>query len=354
MKSKKKMKPCYTIAVTGLNAIDSPGPGVPVIRSLKEASSFDVRIIGLSYEALEPGIYMRNLVDKVYQVPYPSAGTDMMFERFRYIQSIEKIDFLFPNFDAELFNFIKLEQKLRDELGVRMVVPSLQQFESRNKVNLFEYGKNHGVKVPAATLVHSAREVSAKLVDMNFPIVVKGKFYDAKIAYTNEQAIQHFDKISAQWGLPVLLQEFIPGTELNVCGVGDGAGKLVGAVPMRKLYITDKGKAWAGVTISDKKLIELTRKLVKETQWNGPFELEVMKTVDDKYYLIEINPRFPAWCYLTTGAGQNQVESVVNIGMGNDVTYFRKYETGKLFIRYAYDMIVNMNEFEQISINGEL
>ena len=48
-------KPKYTIAVTGLNATDNPGPGLAVIRALKDAASFDVNIIGLSYEALEPG-----------------------------------------------------------------------------------------------------------------------------------------------------------------------------------------------------------------------------------------------------------------------------------------------------------
>lgn len=63
-------KPTYTIAVTGLNATDNPGPGLAVIRALKAAKSFDVNIIGLSYETLEPGIYMRDLVDKVYQMPY--------------------------------------------------------------------------------------------------------------------------------------------------------------------------------------------------------------------------------------------------------------------------------------------
>ena len=47
-----------TIAVTGLNNIDSPGPGIPVIRGLKEAASFEARIVGLAYENLEPGIYM--------------------------------------------------------------------------------------------------------------------------------------------------------------------------------------------------------------------------------------------------------------------------------------------------------
>ena len=55
-----------TIGVTGLNATDNPGPGLPVIRALKESSSFDVRIIGLAYESLEPGIYLHEFVDKTY------------------------------------------------------------------------------------------------------------------------------------------------------------------------------------------------------------------------------------------------------------------------------------------------
>lgn len=349
-----KKKPRYVIAVTGLNAIDSPGPGVPVIRALRDAKSFDVRIIGLSYESLEPGIYLRDLVDKVYQVPYPAAGTSVMFERFAYINEIEDIDFLFPNFDAELFNFIKLEPRLKSELGIQMLIPTMEQFEARNKVHLYEYGKKHDIKVPFARMVNTAHEIALQANDLEFPIVVKGKFYDAKIAYTTDQAMEHFNKISAQWGLPVLIQEFIRGTEVNVCGVSDGEGKLMGAVPMRKLYITDKGKAWAGVSISDQKLIEMTRKLVQETKWRGPFELEVMKTVEDEYYLIEINPRFPAWCYLPVGAGQNQVESAVNFAMGRPATYYTDYEVGKLFIRYAFDQIVDMKDFEQISTFGEL
>lgn len=203
-------------------------------------------------------------------------------------------------------------------------------------------------------MIYAAHEIPPLVSEFGFPLVIKGKFYDAKIAYTADQAMQHFNKISAEWGLPVLIQEFIHGTEVNVCGVSDGEGKLMGGVPMRKLYITDKGKAWAGVTISDNKLIEMTKKLVKATNWRGPFELEVMKTNNDEYYLIEINPRFPAWCYLPVRAGQNQVESAVNLALANKPNYYSKYEIGKLFIRYSYDLIVNMKEFEQISTFGEL
>ena len=132
-------KPKYTIAVTGLNAIDSPGPGLAVIMSLKEAKSFDVRIVGLSYENLEPVIYMHDMVDVTYSIPYPTSGIDVLFERFNYINDIEDIDFLYPNFDAELFNFIKLEERFLKEMNIKMVLPSLDQFEARHKVNLFEY-----------------------------------------------------------------------------------------------------------------------------------------------------------------------------------------------------------------------
>ena len=45
-----------TLAVTGLNNTDNPGPGVPVIRGAKESEDFDVRVIGLVYENLEPEI----------------------------------------------------------------------------------------------------------------------------------------------------------------------------------------------------------------------------------------------------------------------------------------------------------
>lgn len=347
-------KPKYTIAVTGLNAIDSPGPGIAVIRALREAESFDVRIIGLSYESLEPGIYMHDLIDKTYQIPYPNAGQQVLFERFEYINSTENIDFLFPNFDAELFNFISIQERLEEELGIKMVLPTQEQFDARHKANLYEYGKEHDIKVPYAKMVFSTAEIPSIASEIGFPLVVKGKFYDAKVAYTANEAIQHFNKISAQWGLPVLVQSFVHGSEVNVCGIGDGNGVTLGAVPMRKLYITDKGKAWAGVSLDDEKLLEVTHKLVKATKWKGPFELEFMKTNDDEYNLIEINPRFPAWCYLTVGTGQNQVESLVNMAMGKDVKPFTTYDVGKMFIRYSYDMVVNMDEFEQISTIGEL
>jgi len=118
-----------TIAVTGLNNTDNPGPGIPVIRSILESDFFEARIIGLAYENLEPGIYM-DLVDKVYHIPYPSTGKDALINRLAYINDIEDIDVLIPNFDAELYSFMKAEEKLK-EMNIHTFLPTIEQFEER-------------------------------------------------------------------------------------------------------------------------------------------------------------------------------------------------------------------------------
>lgn len=342
-----------TIAVTALNAIDSPGPGVAVIRAIRECTDFSVRIIGLSYEALEPGVYMHELVDKSYQIPYPSGGTDSLFTRLKHIHKEEKLDLIIPNFDAELFNFIKLRDKLF-AIGIKTFLPTLEQFEARDKIKLFEFGRKNGFLVPEDKVIHEFREIKLLEDELKYPLVVKGKFYDAVIAQNLEQAEKAFQKIQAKWGLPIILQEFIKGTEYNIAALGDGEGNAVSIVPMRKLYITDKGKAWAGITIEDEKLLSLARNFIKKTKWKGGCEFEVMLTNDGKPYIMEINPRFPAWIFLTAAAGQNQPASLVKMAMGEEVKAFTEYEIGKIFVRYAWDLITDVSEFQKISGNGEL
>ncbi|RPI76505.1 MAG: biotin carboxylase, partial [Ignavibacteriales bacterium] len=106
------------IAVTGLNATDNPGPGVPVIRSIREADK-NVRITGLLYDSLEPGIYMKDIADKSYLIPYPSTGLENLFERIMVVHDKEKLDLIIPSLDAELYAFSRLKPRL-EEKGIRM------------------------------------------------------------------------------------------------------------------------------------------------------------------------------------------------------------------------------------------
>ncbi len=347
--SKKKI----SVALTGLNNTDNPGPGVPVIRGIRESAVFDARIIGLAYENLEPAIYMHDVVDKTYQVPYPSEGTDVLIQHILKIHEKDPFDVLIPNFDAELYAFMRAEETLK-KAGIRTFLPTLEQFEERHKSNLPDFGEKYDVKVPFSKPIFKQEEIEELKKDFEYPLMVKGKFYDAYLAYNAEQVRMHYNKISAKWGLPIIIQEFIKGTEVNVVALGDGKGNTVGAVPMRKQYITDKGKAWAGITLDDKKLLDLTDHLISSMKWRGGMELEIVKSFDNELYIIEINPRIPAWVYLAVGAGQNLPEALVKLALGMDVEPFTEYEVGKMFVRYSSDLITDLKEFEKLSTLGEL
>ncbi len=342
-----------TLAVTGLNNTDNPGPGVPVIRAAKESEDFDVRVIGLVYENLEPGIYMEDLCDRIFQIPYPSAGSTDLIERIENIHQHEKIDVLIPNFDAELFSFMKNEQRLLDQ-GIHTFLPTIKQFQERDKDKLPEFGKKYGVKVPGSINMGTLGQISEIEDKFNYPVMVKGQFYDAYEANNHDQIKQAFYKISAKWGYPVIAQEFVKGTEVNVIALGDGKGNTIAAVPMRKQYITDKGKAWGGITLADERMMELTRMIIQKTKWKGGMELELIKTNSGDYYLIEINPRIPAWVYLAVGAGQNIPDALIKLALGWEVKPMTEYKIGKMFVRYSYDMIVDLEKFAAISMNKEI
>jgi carbamoyl-phosphate synthase large subunit len=334
--SKRKI----SIALTGLNNTDNPGPGVPVIRGIRESDVFDARIIGLAYENLEPAIFMHDVVDKTYQVPYPSEGSEVLVQRILEINDKDPFELLIPNFDAELYAFMRAEETLK-KAGIRTFLPTLEQFEDRHKSNL---------RKP----IFKQEEIEELKEDFEYPLMVKGKFYDAYLAYNAEQVKMHYNKISAKWGLPIIIQEFIKGTEVNVVALGDGKGNTVGAVPMRKQYITDKGKAWAGITLDDNKLLDLTDHIISSMKWRGGMELEIVKSFENELFVIEINPRIPAWVYLAVGAGQNLPEALVKLALGMEVDPYTEYEVGKMFIRYSNDLITDLKEFEKLSTLGEL
>jgi carbamoyl-phosphate synthase large subunit len=185
--------------------------------------------------------------------------------------------------------------------------------------------------------------------------VVKGRFYEAEVVHSAVEAERCFHRLAAKWGLPVIIQEFLPGEEYDIAAVGDGRGGLLGAVPMRKMQLTDKGKAWGGVTISDPVLDEFLVATMQKLRWRGPCELEVIKSArDGSYSLIEVNPRFPAWIYLSVGAGQNLPWAALQLALGKVLSPLPPPRSGVMFLRHSIDMIYPLSHYEALTTLGEV
>jgi carbamoyl-phosphate synthase large subunit len=342
-----------TVAVTGLNATDNPGPGVGVLRSLRAAEDARYRLVGLAYDALDPGAYAKDVADAVFMIPYPSQGIDAFLSRIEYIQAQTPIDVVIPTLDAELPSFIATKSRLQ-ELGIRCVIPTQEQLDMRAKTRLAELGRMSGLPIPRECIISSPEDLATVHKKIPYPFFVKGPFYGATMARSLDQAIAAYHKTVATWGPPVVVQELVAGEEYNVIALGDGMGGLLGAVPMRKLALTDKGKGWAGITIKAPDLIELAAQFMKATQWASGCEIELIRDKQGNRHVIEINPRFPAWVHLATAAGINLPHLLTQVALGKRVMPRTEYKVGTLFVRISLDQIVEFADFQQLMISGEV
>ena len=342
-----------TVAITGMNArADNPGPGVAVARCLRESPEFTGRIIGLGYDALDPGLYLSEYCDAAYLLPYPSAGDEAFLDSLRTIHAKEKIDVLIPCLDAELPGMVRLKP-LIDELNIKSFLPTPEQLRLRNKDRLTELAQHAGIQCPETkSITNAGFFYKCQDEGWTYPLVVKGLFYDAKIAHNADQASEAFRRIAAAWGLPVLVQRMVNGEEYNLTAVGDGKGNMLGEVMMKKMALTDKGKAWSGISISDQALYDASASLIKAINWQGPLEVEVIRDKQGQYQLLEINPRFPAWIYLSVGVERNLPLILLKLILGEPIGEFPAAKPGVLFIRHAVENIVPIAEFESVVMNG--
>ena len=311
------------VGVSGMNATDNPGPGIPVVRSLREAKAANY-MVGLSYDAHDPGNYMDFLIDRVYRMPYPTKGWNALSEALTQVKKESDIDAIIPCLDVELPLYIKHQEQLR-QLGIKTFLPTEDQFALRSKEKLIHLCQDLDISYPETTLINSIEELDDFVRAGNdWPIFVKGRYYKAYIAYNMAEAVHKFTEIATEWGLPILLQKPINGIEVNLVGLGDGEGGLCGSVAIKKLTTTSLGKIWTGVTIEHPALNELATRFVKRTRWRGPFELE---------------------CIQTTAVGVNLPERLLRLMQSQAVDPTAQYPVGKYFVRYTYEMVTDISQF---------
>ena len=115
-----------------------------------------------------------------------------------------------------------------------------------------------------------------------------------------------------------------------------GAGKSLGLVGIKKLWITELGKIWTGVTVRNERMLRAAQRFVTANKWKGGFELECILS-GGELHLIEINPRFPAWVYFATGVGINLPARLVRAAQGLTIGNWAKSSGPRASMSLSWD-----------------
>ncbi|MBI4271093.1 MAG: ATP-grasp domain-containing protein [Candidatus Rokubacteria bacterium] len=304
------------IGVTGLVATENPHPGLGVIRALRRTDP-SWRILALVPDRSATAAYAAELIDAHAIVPPPWAGPAALAEGLRRVARQRPMDLVIPTLDAELPHYVALRETLR-RLGIHACLPSIGALRAREKRRLPALGRRARVSVPDTLVLPSAPAVWRAAPRLRYPQILKGALVDSVVVHSADDLVAAAGELAAQWGYPILAQPLIHGEEYDVAAVAR-EGRIVGAAVMKKLSVTNKGTAWAGVTVEAPRLVELARRLVAALHWNGGLEIEFILSPDGRASCFEINPRLPSWIALAADAGANLPAMLVDLALGGEV-----------------------------------
>jgi diaminopimelate decarboxylase len=287
------------IYVSGLYSGGNPQPGIGIIRSLKQGYP-DATLVGVEYSNRVSGIHWSDLDDLWIQRPWDELDLDRYGEQVR--DALDAGGLWISGSDLEAMWLASLFPEGHPNL----LAPPMGALKRIAKPAV-EAHRGLPVKIPPYVSTElSDWDLHAFCREHNWRVWLKGPYYDAARTASWDAFTAARNALTKVWSTEKLfLQSHVSGYEESVM-LSAYQGELLGCVSMRKRDITPEGKTWAGDISEVPADFEAPlREMVRALNWTGGGELEMVRDASNQLWLLEMNPRFPAWVHGATLAGHN-------------------------------------------------
>jgi len=293
------------VYISGMHSGQNPCSGVGIARCLRQAFP-DIHLVGVDHWQGSSGLH-HEAVDDVLILPqwkqinnrrHAEFLRDLLDEGHLWISAM----------DIEVY---WLAQYFGTHRNLMAPTGNAVELTAKPHVKAVE---SLGLLIPDTISAFSPdAEVHSFLRHNSWQVWMKGPYHDAKQILSwdsferSREALQHDWKTSR-----LFLQKHIHGNEESICFSAYN-GKLLAAVQMQKRIVTPGGKTWAGrVKPLDPEIFKKLTEIIRTLGWSGGGEIEYTRDVDGRRWIIECNPRFPAWIYGSALSGTNLPAKIIS------------------------------------------
>jgi len=278
-----------------------------VINSLKKLKH---KIIGCDIYPAEWHATSKDC-DKVYKSPLTS--NEASYVQFLIdISNTNNINYIFPLTDLEVDVINKFRNDFENK-GIIVCLPNAETLSiARNKLNLYNRFKDDP-KVPS---ILTFNQKSDNVVLPSSRYIAKpcnGRSSEGVIHLSTKSELDNVLKLENY-----IIQEYKSGSIYTVDYIRNGQSGRDFSIQREELLRTKNG---AGLTVrvkNNKELSELASYIGNELNVNGCINMEFIYN-NEKFYLIDINPRFSAGIAFSIVSGYNMVKSHLNCFIGQDI-----------------------------------
>jgi len=288
-----------TIYISGLYSGTNPQPGVGISRSLRQAYP-DAKLIGVEYSNRCSGVHWPDFDQIWLQRPWTELNLRAHADEIK--RRLDDGGLWISSIDLEIMWLAEIFPYGHPNL----LTPSMNALRRVRKPAIPGH-EGLPVKIPRfVTTELSDWELHAFCRENDWKVWLKGPYYEA-VRTPSWADLEYWRKVlSSAWATEKLfLQSHVTGYEESIM-LSAYRGELIDCVHMRKRDLTELGKTWAGDALPvAPELIEPLQKVIRELNWTGGAEIEMVRDAADQLWLLEWNPRFPAWVHGSTIAGRN-------------------------------------------------
>lgn len=298
------------IYISGLYSGTNPQPGVGIARSLRTAFP-SAKLIGVEYSNRCSGIHWKDFDDIWLQRPWDEINLTTHAEEIKKV--LDSGALWISSIDLEIMWFARVFPDGHPNL----LTPAAAALEQIAKPAISAH-KGLPVKIPTfVTTEISDWDLHAFCREHDWKVWLKGPYYEAVRAGNWSEFEERRQILAKAWATEKLfLQAHVSGYEESIA-LSAYRGKLLDCVRMRKRDLTELSKTWAGdISEVEEDFLRPLREIIRKLDWTGGAELEMVRDADNQLWLLEINPRFPAWIHGATITGRNMPAILVEGATG--------------------------------------
>lgn len=286
------------IYISGMHSGQNPCSGVGIARCLRKAFP-NMKLVGVDHWQGSTGLH-HDAIDEVFLLPqWKHINVERHVKHVREL--LDDGNLWISALDMEVHWFSK-------NMGAHpnLLAPGSKALELSAKPSVKAL-EGAGFRVPEyipASLSNS--DLHSFLRHNSWQCWLKSPFHDARRVSSWGAFERAREALSRDWETGRLfVQKHVVGNEETVAFTAYH-GELLAAARMEKRQITPEGKTWAGrVSPVDPETYEHLKQGIRRMEWSGGGELEYVRDPDGQRWIIECNPRFPAWIFGGAIAGMN-------------------------------------------------
>ncbi len=299
------------IYISGLYSGTNPQPGVGIARSIRTAYP-KAKIVGVEYSNRCSGIHWQDFDEIWLQRPWDELNLDTHAAEIKKV--LDSGALWISSIDLEIMWFARVFPDGHPNL----LTPPDAALQKVSKPAI-EAHEGLPVKIPPfVTTEISDWDLHAFCREYDWKVWLKGPYYEAVRTRNWSEFQEKRNILSDAWATEKLfLQTHVSGYEESVT-LSAYKGELLDCVRMRKRDLTELSKTWAGdISEVEEEFLAPLREMVRRINWTGGAELEMVRDAGGQLWLLEVNPRYPAWIHGSTITGRNIPAALVEGATGD-------------------------------------